>query len=182
MKHVFVKNDKVVAARDVSYFICAGCGKEVELCARRFYKPNDDTECPGKHSRGPDRASSYWMTEKTEPPVWHFFPQGGQWAACGYSKPEVLREGGAVEWLVETRDGSPTENKCPKCACPCWGSGWIHHQHPMKPPGVIMMVTPCQECNADGARPDRTATATLKVGPIESGSGATNFSTDWPKP
>lgn len=31
----------------------------------------------------------------------------------------------------------------------CNGEGWIHHQHPLKPPGVIMSSTPCQKCNKD---------------------------------
>jgi hypothetical protein len=26
-------------------------------------------------------------------------------------------------------------------------NGWIHHQHPMKPHGVIMNSTPCPACN-----------------------------------
>ena len=31
--------------------------------------------------------------------------------------------------------------------------GWVHHQHPMKPPGVIMSSTPCPICNPQGAQP-----------------------------
>lgn len=28
-------------------------------------------------------------------------------------------------------------------------NGWVHHQHPMKPPGVIMSSTPCPLCQPE---------------------------------
>jgi len=37
--------------------------------------------------------------------------------------------------------------------CKCDG-GWIRHQHPMKPIGVIMNSTPCLICNYNGLKPD----------------------------
>jgi hypothetical protein len=39
------------------------------------------------------------------------------------------------------------------CDAPGCDRGWIHHQHPMKPPGVIINSTPCQQCNADRSKP-----------------------------
>lgn len=32
-------------------------------------------------------------------------------------------------------------------------NGWVHHQHPMKPLGVIMNSTPCPVCNPNGITP-----------------------------
>ena len=32
-------------------------------------------------------------------------------------------------------------------------NGWIHIQHPMKPPGVIMQSRPCHVCNPSGDKP-----------------------------
>lgn len=28
--------------------------------------------------------------------------------------------------------------------------GWVHHQHPLKPPGVVMSISRCEYCNYDG--------------------------------
>ncbi len=39
---------------------------------------------------------------------------------------------------------------CKKKGC---ANGWIHHQHPLKPPGVILNSTPCPTCNADSSKP-----------------------------
>ena len=36
-----------------------------------------------------------------------------------------------------------------KCKAESCVKGWIHHQHPMKDPGVIMSSSPCKSCNAD---------------------------------
>jgi hypothetical protein len=35
----------------------------------------------------------------------------------------------------------------------CCDRGWIHHQHPLKPKGVIMNSTPCEHCNVDQRKP-----------------------------
>lgn len=36
--------------------------------------------------------------------------------------------------------------------CEC-DEGWVHFQHPLKPPGVSMSASPCPKCNADGKKP-----------------------------
>lgn len=38
--------------------------------------------------------------------------------------------------------------EAPSCAT-CWGEGVIHHQHPAKPPGVIVSSTPCPDCKPE---------------------------------
>jgi hypothetical protein len=38
--------------------------------------------------------------------------------------------------------------------CQCGGDGWIRYQAPLKAPGVIGSVVPCEVCNPDGERPD----------------------------
>lgn len=46
-------------------------------------------------------------------------------------------------------------NECPgHCQ-----DGWVRWQHPTKPIGIVMSVTPCQVCNIDGKKPAPVAKA-----------------------
>ena len=50
----------------------------------------------------------------------------------------------------------------PSCDALGCDHGWIHHQHPLKPPGVSMCTTPCEKCNADGKKLDPSASIGLE--------------------
>ena len=47
----------------------------------------------------------------------------------------------------------------------CDSSGWIQHQHPAKPAGVVISVTPCPECNADSSKQFLTSDAKIQFYP-----------------
>lgn len=55
-----------------------------------------------------------------------------------------------------------------KCKKPGCDKGWLHHQHPLKPPGVIMHSTPCPECNLGGHKPHPATAGTLAIKRISS--------------